>query len=329
MRTKVLSIRIHIRALWIFVAVFLILAAAVGVGTYKGWQVLKPLYGDLALALVASERAGPRLPFDEDFSYLIGNEMTIYGQLTNSPYLVNKARLIIPYFAYEKVAFYPRYPFAIGFGVYEAYRSFHVGGTYYGQKDLVLLNERYVLDSRWDDHRDVLTTLVHELIHAQGGKFLINNDVEDLESRTQAATIEVLASMCNYGDDLACLSFWEEIEGLARVDMKVRLHEMKLDWVYELTANVLFRDRIEDKAAFKQLRFWADNQEEYWYIIRAYSLKPWGWIKAGLRGIPLDTGIVAAKPDDVRGTKFYYLGMPFDDTKVLLGWLTVFVNWTR
>lgn len=285
-----------------------------------------PSVADFVIAEIAFHRAGERAPMSTE-GWERGEIIEQYGMLTNHPWLTNHARLIIPYFSYEGLTSQGYYPQAIGFAMYADYRSIHVLGTWEAFRSVVLLNERMLLDERVNDERDALSTLVHELVHAQGGKFTgaaYGNGPEDYESRTQAATIEVLAAMCNYQDSMACKSFWMEIHDMARADLMVRLHDRELDWFYHVLADLFWRNRSEEGRADKAFRFWADNQDEYWYIIRAYSLKPWDWVRLGLDGHRLDTGI-STRNAEAR----YVLGLKFDDTQARLGWLKILVSITN
>ena len=146
-----------------------------------------------------------------------------------------------------------------------------------------------------------------------------------LESNTSAATVEVLAAMCNYGDELACQSFWHELEALSRQALRSRMSED--EWAYDIFANVFLRTESDERSARKSNRYWAGHKYERDEIIDKYGRSPYEdhvilYLKYGTR---LESGTRSAY--DNTGGAWQLLTMPFDDTADLLGfwriWLVI------
>jgi len=283
-------------------------------------RYLAPVWSSLFVAQYAHIQAGEVIPFPDDIIYTRSYPLERFGEKTNVDWLADYTRLIVPFFFYEKVVATPAYPIDILFAPNLGGRSFHVGGTTYLSKNAVILNERYLLDDNWNDQREALSTLVHELTHVQGGDFVPRTGLrpEQYEANTSAATVEILAAMCNYADQLACRSFWFEVEGMARTRLMIQFKAMGLrDDVYQQLANFLWRDDVRERVSRKSLRFWAENSDERWYIITAYSSRPFFLLVDGLQGTRLETGNLITVD-----WRTYKLFMPFDDAKDLLpGWI--------
>ena len=224
-------------------------------------------------------------------------------------------RLIVPYMGYEKVTPTPYHPKSAGMMPFAGNTSFHVAGRMFPNDELILLNERYLLDQRWSDQRRALTTLVHELVHIQRGAYIEGSSAE-LESATSMATAEVLAAMCNYGDDLACLAFWNDISGLARSSLMVQLNDLGIGGLYNFWANLAWRDSRETDAYYKSMRYWQENMDELMVIQTKYQIVPWDGIILGVtEGIKLNTGHGVCTVH-MNGCKIQ--GMPYDDAWYLL-----------
>ncbi len=277
---------------------------------------------DATVVVIADRMAGESTPveslnIDENGAIPYPIELT-WGIETNSLWLVKMTRYIIPYMSYEKLVGTPNTPEIILFAPKLADDSFHLMGTaglslIWG--DVVVLNERMLYQDEWDAER-LLSVLVHELVHLQGGAFR-NGESEDLEAATQAATIEVLAGMCNHGYDLACKTFWAEIEDLAQMSLRTKLKDDNLSWVYELFCNLFIRNRMERQLSRKADRHWQDDPEYLAEIVKKYGAKPWlDHVVPGVLGKPMRTSAPNAY------SLFWHIfrePMPFDDTIELLG----------
>jgi len=280
-------------------------------------RYLAPTWASLFVAQYAHIQAGEKIPFPDDTLFTRSTPLERWTQQTNSEWLADYTRLIIPFFAYEELVSRPWYPVAVLFIPESGARSFHIGGTNHLAQGVITLNERYILDKKWDDQRDVLSVLIHELIHSQGGNFtfVLGLGPEEFEANTTTATVEVLAAMCNYGDQLACKAFWYEVESLARTRLMMQFKDLGFnDDVYQRVADFLWRDDTQEASARKARRYWANNQDEYWYIIRAYQANPYFLFVKGLGGGKLDTGNWATEPEGRR----HVLGTPFDDSLDLI-----------
>ena len=116
----------------------------------------KPLFRDFAIANIAHVNAGGKQPFTEEEAGYTGgfrldpNNTYAYGMETNSEWVANYVRLIIPYMEYEKVAVTSIYPVAANVVPFNSVKSFHIAGRMFPSENAILLNERYFLDTRWN-----------------------------------------------------------------------------------------------------------------------------------------------------------------------------------
>ena len=230
---------------------------------------------DVLLALKAHQLAGELVPFDPDYieSRVYDPDQT-WGMTTNSRWLLDTTLRIVPMFEYERMAGTARYPSKAFFAPLLGARSLLVAGTVPSMTPpIVVLNERLFSEPLWDDEASALSVLVHELVHVQGGNF-IKAPSEFLESHTTAAATEILAGMCNYGDEIACRAFWGDIEGLARGGLFYRLYELHASWAYEAFADLFLRDAIKERQADKIDRFWEGHLSERMGIVEKYGAIP-------------------------------------------------------
>lgn len=312
------------------------LVAGIGAGWFAIYQYtnLPAIVRDVVISVVAHYKAGAPVPMD-DVDY---NRSTPYdpnetwGIATNSKWLTDYALRIIPFYYWERVggATYPDYVVVIA---WPGATSLGVGGradcvlSLSGEICAVWINERYFNDPVWQDKREVLEVLVHELIHIQGGDFMRpegeswTEKSAILEAKTSAATLEVLAGMCNTGDELACKSFWHSLESTARQTLRANLRGD--DWIYQIFADLFLRDPAESRAAHKLLRDYASLGMSPYETMYKYALVPYQemmirWLKDGTR---LQTNVY-----EYNEYGRWDLTMPFDDTQSLLG---VWSIWLR
>lgn len=164
---------------------------------------------------------------------------------------------IAPYFEYEGLTDSFRGVPAVTFQPQADGQSHnHLAGyTYCG--DEVWLNVRYInWVSTWYNRPDSLGTLVHEMVHTLGGDFCSRNS-ERAESRTQLATLEVLAAMANHGNYYALYAVLDELRDVA----------LSTVWAESIKANDLdrfraFRERIFPNDAVREARF--EKAVRYW-----------------------------------------------------------------
>lgn len=286
---------------------------------------------NLIVALVAHSRVGDPVQFSAPYSNHYPNYKT-WGLTGNSPWLLERARFILPYMAYEKVRLIELYPYHVVFAPFSGTSSFHTLGRYVSQnrqgEDVVLLNERFLIDQKYNNEVMAFAVLVHELVHAQGGAFLKGKSV-DIEAATSAATVELLAAMCNYSYDIACRGFWSEIRSMAWTTVDVRLHKAKLGWLADGLYKLLFLDSEREWRYDKSRRFWADDPGRLLAIQQKYSVLPWEeLIIPGVHGKKLDVQmeIIAYNPSTGRLSRFTGDPMPFDDARARLGWLVFFMH---
>ena len=316
--------------------VVVLLSLFVGLGAF-GWQEgekieLPLMIRDVVIAVIAENKAGDEIPYE--FDYNLTQFYNIGGIYTNSLYLMEQVRIILPFFGYEGITETPTSPDVIGFGYLAGIRSFTVGGFAVqrdtpnpGDPGIILINERYVLLDSYNDKRDILSTLTHELVHHQGANFIgrAPNYLESsaFEANTQAATIEVLAAMCNFRDADSCKAFWDEISAYARGSFRMRLRQWGYENLYYPIADFLWWDDVDRQAADKSLRFWMNDPDRKDYLynqIYTYQQRPWEYvILPGILGEPLDTGLEGKCAVTTVGIKCEPILMPFDDTTDLIG----------
>jgi hypothetical protein len=333
----------------VVIGILLILA---GIGWYKAKpkvdEFLKPfgrtpfvlVLRDIYIATVAHSRAGDDIPFELvnephevdwnkiDYSRQLLLDTAITWEVkTNSMWLADKVRMIVPYFQYEGVIENPIYPVSVYLYPYVEDRSFHILGNASSPSGAAILNERFFLDLERRDLRQVYSTLVHELIHLQGGGFSgwVPLGIEgQLESRTQAATIEVLAGMCHYRDEIACRAFWAEIESWARGSLLMRLRMYGYEDWYDKIADLLWRDKEDTMARDKSLRHWMLDEalkSHYYTIINDYQKVPWeSLVVEGVCGYRMPTGFVVESLTSTPEHPIYVKAlMMFDDTIGMFG----------
>ena len=285
------------------------------------WQSeFRPITRDAVIALGAHILAGKKIPVEPDYyGGAVINSYVTWEMLSNSVWLVRRTTSIVPFMSYEGLVSEALYPTEVFFIPFRDDGSFHIAGRAIIQYGYVLLNERMVTDEEWADERDLLEVLTHELIHIQGGNFATWSGGETwedqsahLESATSAATVEVLAAMCNYGDHVACRAFWLDLESMARYSLSYRLR--KWPGVYDAFANTFLRDADQERASRKSLRFWAvEGEDVRMGIILKYGVDPWEThiLRALKSGALMDTG-----NGDGFGRRLF---LEFDDTFDLLG----------
>lgn len=313
-----------------------LLGVAVLIGVALFYGAYQPILRDFVVANVAHIKSGDEIPFTKDEVddfYTRGfrvdpDNLYTYEIESNNIWMAEYTRFIVPYMSYEKATPFAVYPNSIGSVPFGQNQSFHVGGRMLPEDNTVLLNERMFLDERWNDKRNALGTLVHELVHIQRGAYIIGESAS-LESATSTATMEILAAMCNYGDSLACLTFWDEIEQLSRSSLLVQLNDMGVPGLYDTWARLFWRDQAQQDAYNKAMRFWSEKPGELMELRRKYSLNPWMNVIFGVAyQIPANTGhvICESSPSPIwsylQTTPMVetctVLGMPFDDTRYLL-----------
>jgi len=239
-----------------------------------------------------------------------------WGMKTNSKWLAEYTAKILPFFDYEEIGGGDELPKAVVFFPFMEDTAFVVGGRALRDMEAVLLNSRYVLIPNWGDDAEILTVLVHELLHLQRGNF-IGDDPTIFESFTEAATAEVLAAMCNYGDTLACRAFAVAMRGNVVSVLRRDMNWSGSDNLYQTWADLALRhtEQERDRAA-KVLRWWKDGRWlELQEIVRRYGVAPLeDYILPGLRGASFNSGIWRYS-----GAQLYHQGsVSFDDTRLLL-----------
>jgi len=338
----------------------IVLGVTVALGARNLWNgPIRPILRDATIVFVSDKLAGGDIPFttcNTNDSVCLGSEDILYaksapteggpylqwGLETNSPWFTRFATNTIAFFDYENITNDPRAPGQIIFIPLFTDSSFHLGGRTDCDKSIIV-NERYLTWEGWNDMRDLYVTTTHELIHNQRGNFCnypkpepgtpggviwsdwVNKRSQWVETHTSAATTEVLAAMCRYGDKVACRAFWNDINASARGSLYTRLKQNHLGFLFDPFMNLFVRTHDEALRAEKADRFWrmggGDGVQEKDAIVQKYQQFPWEeYILPGvLYGIPLDTGnldrIIIGNGHIVTTV----LGMPFDDSAAMFG----------
>jgi hypothetical protein len=308
----------------------------------SGWP---EIFRDATIAIVAHVKAGDPIVI-EDIDYSESCPYSNYctwGQSTNSNYLANYSRLIVPYFEWEGLTAQAIYPKVVAWYVRPGEDSLRVGGWAWPPEAQVFMNEttitrEYVGIPESADAGRIVHTLTHELVHIQGGNFFTLPDgriggeewSQWIESHTEAATSEILAAQCYFGDPNACRGFWLTIEDFARSSLKMKMIDkfgQKGWWLYDRWADLFLRDAKEELAAEKGTRDWEDRYYELIDLLSKYGEYPWEeYIIPGvLYNIPLDTGILGYCPEVASCgcclAPVEVLGLEFNDTAGLMGGL--------
>lgn len=314
------------RVLLIVVLVAIVLG---GIGAYGISQVdigkvhiATDMARDAYIALVSDRLAGESIPFEPDYTRSqVYDPAVSFGIATNSLWLADKSRMIVPMIVYEDAAPVPVYPMFAVFAPRPAKDSVHIlGWAKIAPVSAVFLNERYILEN--PDQKEVYATLVHELVHIHRGAY-INGTSAEFESATSAATQEILAGMCNYGDALACRSFWHSTRRLALSSFQMNARRLNLDWAYEMYLRLLLNEE-EMRTHRKANRFWFGHEWERMEIVEKYGQYPWtAHVLPGVCGYDFDT---QHDQWNTRHQQIEDVMMSFDDTKDLFGPLMILIN---
>jgi len=270
-----------------------------------------PIIRDFVIMLVAEAHEGDPVEFEFDISYAY---VEIRRTSTNSQWLYEMVEEILPYLSYENVTLSPQMPLVIGIENYHGmWSTLHVAGWAVPKSRFMFINEWYIEERGLEE---VLGTIIHELIHCQQGVYGEGSTTE-VEAHTVAATLEVAAGMCLRGNEVACQTFWVEVDDLATRSFKSRMDKHGLGWLAELLQDIFMRDAEGRMRADKYDRHWKYDrytQRQIWYD---YGLYPWEkYVIPGINGVPM------RHMDPVTCVYMGYHGqtsMGFDDTRELLG----------
>lgn len=302
------------RGLFKFLLFVVVISLVAGLG-FVAFGMDRKARNNLIIACIADKKVGDPLIFYPDYSE--SEELMFWGILTNSRWLADQVRLIVPYLVREGVAaesVVGIYPDIVAFSPYAASQSFKIAGQASPNQQIVWINERLIFQTE-PSLSDVFSTLVHELIHLQRGYFFNPNDILKTEAYTVAATTEVLAGMCRAGKPEACQAFWMEIKGMALTAAKESFVRDKISPVFDTLMNILFRD----KSAEERWKKWVQDYPENPDISLRYSLYPYEELI-----IPnvLNQTEMRVTNLDLQNYAYSLLIdplMPFDDTEYLLG----------
>jgi hypothetical protein len=271
--------------------------SSIGAFAINKSPIARLLIRDVVVTTIAYHKAGEKIIADSD----------------PSTFVMEYSQVIVPFFAQEKIREMPISPEKITIILDE---SGGISGVAIPEDNTIRLTFIEQVDIR-----ELLPVIVHELVHLQRGRFLTYDEqppwikFTSSEANTQAATLEVLAAMCNSGDDLACATFWNEVGEYSNSVFWFHLEQNGLEEWYQ-PINELF---------------WvgsSDFQSAPIEVSYAYFQYPWEQIIIpGIMGESLDTGNVYNHEISDGNFVCKRLLMPFDDTEELLGWLDRFIEW--
>jgi hypothetical protein len=235
---------------------------------------------------------------------------------TNSVWLYEMVETMLPYISYENIRAHPIMPEKIVIEYYDVRAgALHILGWAIPSERSLHLSEWYVKISGLES---IYGTIVHELVHNQGNLFA-GAPLKDVEARTTAATVEVLAGMCLRGDQIACQAFWIDVGDLASMSFRRKMEEHGLKDLSEFLMDTFFRSGLEVRRAEKSSRHWMDNPAARDIILEYYGEYPWEqFIIPGVNGTSMRVR------DKVRGlpaiiAHYEKETMKFDDTKAMFG----------
>lgn len=180
---------------------------------------------------------------------------------------------IAPYFEYEGLTGWSTsIPEVVYEPQLEAMGHNHLLG-YTFCEDEVYLNARYVnWTSAWYNRPDFFSTLVHEMIHTLGGDFC-TYDSAWTESRTQLATLEVMAAMANHGNAMALYALLDELRAVAMgTALAEAIEADDLDRYRWLHSEVYDGDPIQRAKFEKSMRFWSPRLTELRALLAKYDV---------------------------------------------------------
>ena len=217
---------------------------------------------DATIFFWANYFSGDIIPIEGVVDYNHSEFFDSWYIITNSQWLLNQTMLIVPLTSFEGLTIIPIYPAGVGFVPRAGDDSVNNFGRVINSVELggavVSINERYLVENA--DLRELLSVAIHENIHVQEGNFTFSGKCGDnivcwgsesteLEAKTSAATIEILAAMCNLGNEVACKSFWLEVRDFAGNSLNYTLQKHNLSDAWQWFRNVFMRTN-EDAPSF-------------------------------------------------------------------------------
>jgi hypothetical protein len=283
------------RTIFVGVISTLIALSSIGAFAINKSPIARLLIRDVVVTTIAYHKAGEKIILDSD----------------PSTFVMDYSQVILPFFVQENVREMPISPEEITVILGE---SGGISGVAIPEHNIIRLTFIEQVDVR-----ELLPVIVHELVHLQRGRFLAESpwtDFTSSEANTQAATLEVLAAMCNSGDDLACAAFWNEIGE----------HSDSVFWFH------LEQNGLEEWYQPINELFWvgsSDFQSAPIHLSYTYFQYPWKQIiiPGIIGGESLDTGNTYNHEISDGNFVCRQLLMPFDDTEYLLGLLDQFIEW--
>jgi len=258
--------------------------------------IARLLIRDAVVTTIAYHKAGEKIILDSD----------------PSTFVMDYSQVIVPFFVQENIREMPISPEEIIIILNE---SGGIGGVAIPEYNIIQLTFIEQVDVR-----ELLPVIVHELVHLQRGRFLAEQSpwIEFIpsEANTQAATLEVLAAMCNFGDELACAAFWTEGGEYSNSVFWFHLEQNGLEEWYRPITKLFWPESRDFQSAFIRLSY-------------SYFQYPWEQIiiPGIMDGESLDTGNLYNHEISDRNFVCRRLLMSFDDTEYLLGLLDQFIEW--
>lgn len=239
----------------------------------------EPVLNDRTLGIVLDNERGLSI---EETKALVRRLDALADSLPVSPGIKTREDLdlwadeIVPYMEYEHVSSPAVYPTSLEWFLdANSRRAFHVLGTAGSLLTgcgPIEINGRVANPvSSWYGREDVYITLIHELVHVQGGIFCTGPS-EQVEADTQIATMEIGAAMVNHGNLVILRPWLVEMAdmGLATLQFYLSADE------YEAFRREINPGALHASQRAKSLRYWESNPQALRDILYKYNVVPWG-----------------------------------------------------
>ena len=195
---------------------------------------------------------------------------------------------VVPFFEYEGMSdaddlVYP----PIEFTYYDngLYHNHVLGTTSCLSQDVTLNGRMANPASSWYGRLDSISTLIHELAHAQGICWGSVNF--DQEMSAQLVTLEILASLTNKGSEVAFVVLVGELRDISLSAAKYAAAAEGRDADYAALLDEVLSP-FERAAYAKSDRYWQDDPERLTEILYRYNFMP---LQAVLAAIQADQSI--------------------------------------
>jgi hypothetical protein len=213
------------------------------------------------------------LQFDQAYDQIDGDELA--GPSTDEE-ISQWVSEVIPMFSYEGVSMESLvyYPKSVEFEFYRTgYEHNHILGRANCLSLDITLNARYANPaSSLNGDLGSLSTLVHELAHAQG--ICMNTSYYDSEVSAQLVTVELLSSLANKGNRLAFAAVVAEMRDMMYAAAWYEAMESGDDAQFQKLTEAIYDTPFEQAQRDKTIRRWTGDEEKLQEILLSYNYLP-------------------------------------------------------